>query len=71
MCRLKSCFLPTHILRILNNSLIIPHLQYSILAWGFKMSRLEKLQKRAARIISLSKYNSHTNPLIKNEISLS
>ena len=64
MCRLKN-FLPTHILRILYNSLILPHLQYSILAWGFKMGRLEKLQKRAVRIISLSKYNSHTNPLFK------
>ena len=64
MCRLKN-FLPTHILRILYNSLILPHLQYSILAWGFKMGRLEKLQKRAVRITSLSKYDSHTNPLFK------
>ena len=31
MCRLKN-FLPTQILRILYNSLILPHLQYSILA---------------------------------------
>ena len=64
MCRLKN-FLPTHILRLLYNSLILPHLQYSILAWGFKMGRLEKLQKRAVRIITRSKYNSHTDPLFK------
>ena len=40
MCRLKN-FLPTHILRVLYNSLNLPHLQYSILAWGFKMGRLD------------------------------
>ena len=65
MCRLKKK-LPAHVLRILYSSLILPHLQYSILAWGFKMGRLEKLQKRAVRIISCSKYNSHTDPLFKN-----
>ena len=42
MCRLKNV-LPTHILRILYNALIPPHLQYSILAWWFKMGRLKKL----------------------------
>ena len=65
MCRLKKK-LPAHIIRILYNSLIHLHLQYSILAWGFKMGRLEKLQKRTVRIISCSKYNSHTDPLFKN-----
>ena len=30
------------------------------------MDRLEKLQKRAVRIISCSKYNSYTDPLFKN-----
>ena len=64
MCRLKN-FLPTHVLRVLYNSLILPHLQYSILGWGFKMGRLDKLQKRAVRIITCSKYNSHTDPLFR------
>ena len=64
MCRLKN-FLPTDTLRILYNSLILPHLQYSILSWGFKRGRLEKLQKRTIRIISNTKYNSHTDPLFK------
>ena len=64
MCRLKH-FLPPHILRTLYNSLILPHLQYAVLVWGFKSSRLEKLQKRAVRIISQSKYNSHTEPIFR------
>ena len=64
MCRLKN-FLPTRDLRILYNSMILPHLQYSILSWGFKPGSLDKLQKRAVRIISNSKYNSHTDPIFK------
>ena len=45
-------YLPKHILRLLYNSLILPHLQYSVLAWGSKNNRLVKLQKRAVRIIN-------------------
>ena len=58
-------YLPKRILITLYNSLILPHLQYSILAWGSKNNRLVKLQKRALRIISNSKYNAHTDPLFK------
>ena len=65
MCRLKN-YIPRHILRILYNSMFMPHLQYSILNWGHKYSRLHKLQKRALRIITNSKYNAHTEPLFKN-----
>ena len=57
--------LPQHILLMLYNSLILPHLQYAILCWGFKSSRLFKLQKRAMRIITSSKYNAHTDPIFK------
>ena len=64
LCRLKRP-LSTPILRLLYNSLILPHLQYSILTWGFKHNRIAKLQKRAVRIISCSKYNSHTEPIFK------
>ena len=58
-------FLPQHILLMLYNTLILPHLQYAILCWGFKSSRLFKLQKRAMRIITCSKYNAHTDPIFK------
>ena len=64
MCKLKR-FLPKQVLRILYNSLILPHLQYCILTWGFKSDRLFKLQKRAVRIITCSKYNAHAEPLLK------
>ena len=62
--RLKRV-LPLHILRTLYCSLVLPHLQYAILNWGFVLNRLSKLQKKAIRVISNSKYNAHTEPLLK------
>ena len=60
-------YLPLFTLRLLYNSLILPHLSYSILNWGFNnCNRLKILQKRAIRHISLSKCYSHTNPLFKS-----
>ena len=64
VCKIKR-FLPQNILRILYNSLILPHLQYCILSWGFISDRLFELQKRAVRIITCSKYNAHTESLLK------
>ena len=57
--------LPLNILRIIYNALILPHLNYGILAWGHQAKRLNLIQKRAVRILSASKYNSHTEPLFK------
>ncbi len=34
--------------------------------WGYKCERLTKLQKCIIRIISLDKYNSHTEPIFKS-----
>ena len=42
-----------------------PHIYFCITAWGFNLKRILKLQKKAIRVISLSKYNSHTDPLFK------
>ena len=35
------------------------------MAWGFQHQRIDKLMKKGIRIITLSKYNSHTAPLFK------
>ena len=40
--------------------------QTAIFLWGFTTHRLIKLQKRAISIITDSKYNSHTEPLLKS-----
>ena len=63
--RLKR-ILPLNIKIILYNSLMLPHLNYGITLWGFKCERILKLQKKAARILSASKYSAHTEPLFKN-----
>ena len=62
--RLKHT-LPLHILRTLYNTLILPHLYYGLLLWGHDSTRLYKLQKRAIRTITCSKYNAHTDALHK------
>ena len=47
------------------NSIILPHINYGILAWGYQTQRKFILQKKAIRIITLSKYNAHTAPIYK------
>ena len=69
MGRLKK-FLPINILILMYNSLVLPHLQFGILTWGFKLGRLDKLKKRAVRIITCQKCNAHTEALFR-KLSLS
>ena len=45
------------------NSVILPHINYGILVWGHQAHRIFKLQKKAIRTITLSKYNAHTYPI--------
>ena len=58
--------LPRYTLQTMYNSLIVPHFNYCILLWGFNIKRLSILQKKAIRIITCSKYNSHTEPILKS-----
>ena len=59
--------LPKHVLLMLYNSMIYPHLTYCCIIWGsgYKstLSCLVNLQKRALRIITNSHYCAHTSPL--------
>ena len=65
LCKLKH-FFPISTLKILYSSLILSQFTYGILIWGFNVSKLLKLQKKAIRNVSNSKYNSHTDPLFKS-----
>jgi hypothetical protein len=58
-------YLPLYVMKMLYTSLIESHLNYCILAWGYESNRLFKLQKKAIRAITRSKYNAHTEPLFK------
>ena len=63
--KLKHIF-PCDTLKLLYNSLILPQINYCILMWGHAPKQINKLQKKSVRIISKSKYNAHTEPILKN-----
>ena len=63
--RLKR-YLPMNVLKLIYFSLIQSSLNYSLMSWGFNCGRLKTLQKKAIRAICNSKYNAHTEPLMKN-----
>lgn len=65
MNRLKH-FLPSYTLKNIYNALILPYLNYGLIVWGKECGKLFKLQKKAVRIITSSKYNAHSSPLFKN-----
>ena len=50
---------------MLYNAILLPHINYCLVNWGYQCKRINILQKRAVRLITLSKYNSHTAPLFK------
>ena len=64
MNRLKR-YLPISAMKLMYDSLILSHLQFGITNWGFEWDRILKLQKRALRIMTNSRYNAHTEPLFK------
>ena len=68
MNRIKKS-IPQQILNLMYNSLILPHIYFCITAWGFKCNRIFTLQKKALRIITKIKLNSHTEPLFR-ELSM-
>ena len=45
--------------------MINPYLNYGLLAWGFKIERLQKLQKQSIRIITNSNFFAHTEGLFR------
>ncbi len=62
--RLKH-FVPLDIKTTLYNSLILSHINYCLLISGYECSLIFKLQKNSIRIVSISKYNAHTEPIFK------
>ena len=58
--------LPIFTLQNIYNCLINSYLNYGMLCWGLKPNRITKIQKKAVRVISVSKYNAHTDPIFKN-----
>ena len=63
--KLKKYVSPKTLL-LMYNSFILSSLNYGILVWDYNTDKLLKLQKRAVRVISKSKFNAHTDPLFQN-----
>ena len=57
--------LPTKILKMIYNSLILSRLHYANIVWGGRPTSLIKLNKKALRAIGKVGYNTHTNPIEK------
>ena len=57
--------LPTHILKMIYNSLILSRLHYGNIIWGGRPGSLIKLNKKALRALTNAGYNAHTNPIEK------
>ena len=67
MFRLK-CILPSDVLQILYNSLIMPHFHYCLLTWGSTIKnghKLHLLQKKMLRLVDNSHYIAHTDLIFK------
>ena len=65
--RFKLIF-PQCILLTLYNTLIMPHLNYSLLTWGSSIKEkhpLHLLQKKALRVITNNDFIAHTEPIYK------
>ena len=62
--KLKHIF-PSYILRMIYNSLILPHMNDSLLAWGANCHSIELLQKKTVRVINLNFPLTHTEPILK------
>ena len=69
MKRIRN-FVPCEILLTIYNSLIQPHFDYCSVVWGCcskgLSQKLQKLQNRAARIITFSNYDSNTDELFRD-----
>ena len=63
--KLKYIF-PAYLLRMIYNSLILPYMNYSLLAWGSNCHSIELLQKKAVRVVNFKTPLAHTEPMLKN-----
>ena len=59
-------YAPSNVLKTLYQSLVNSHLTYGIKCWGFAHNQVMPIQKKAIRVMTNSKTNSHTSPLFKH-----
>ena len=59
--------LPQNILQTIYQALLVPHINYGILAWAKSphIHKIIKIQKRAIRLCTNSRFNAHSDPLFR------
>ena len=62
--KLKYIF-PSYTLHTICNSLILPHINFSLLTWGTKCQKIELLQKKAIRVLHSKSPVAHANHLFR------
>ncbi len=50
---------------LLQSYIFITLIYFCILSWGYKCDRIVKFQKQISRILSLTKYNAHIEPIFE------
>ena len=69
MLRYAKRYLPFVTVQTMYKSLIEPHFRYCCPVWGATgntaLQKLQKLQNRAARIVTNSPYDAHSEPLMQ------
>ena len=63
--KLKYIF-PAYLLRMIEKSLIFPHMNYSLLAWGSNCHSDELLQKKVVRVFNFKSQAAHRELMLKN-----
>ena len=57
--------MPFDVLVMLYNTLILPHINYCILAWGYQLAKILLLHKKCLRVITGSKFFALSDLLFK------
>ena len=65
--KLKHIF-PSYLLRTLYSSLILPHMNYSLLAWDANYRSVELLQKKAVKVIHFKSLLAHKVRITRAEL---
>ena len=69
MIRRMKAFVPQSTLISVYNSIILPHFDYCSLVWDignvYSLERLQKLQNRAARVITGKSYDVRSGDILK------
>ena len=65
-----KAYVPQETLRTVYSALIMPHFDYCSLVWdncsNYLLEKLQKLQNRAARVITGKSYETRSSEILKN-----